>query len=271
MPGSVSTSNNLKPKSILTNANSNGSTANFSRPPENNVALDFMASAKKASDHSISQLISYSPSTHSSLSSMTHTHQPQAPPAVVAATALPSSSTTPLLLTSPPPSHPVSNKNSLGSSSKSKSDSHHRSQSSSNGSNNNNFLHTNNNSKQTTSRLKDQHSAPQFIDLSGDTDDGEVSAKKAKHHKHKHNKKSKETISMHSIGASGSGSAGGSIGATSNLALPNSVQSMLNHIHQQTTSIGLNPSANDEIDHNKIIHDLKVNRSLLRKYFDLQL
>lgn len=112
---------------------------------------------------------------------------------------------------------------------------------SSNGSNNNSFQHNNNNSKATV----------QFIDLC-DTDDGESAAKKSKPNKHKHNKKSKEIEQRNS------------------LPMPNNVH-LLNQLHQPT-ALGANASAaTDEVDHNQIIHDLKVNRSFLRKYFDLQL
>lgn len=279
MIGSVGTSNNIKPKSINTNTNSNGSNAvNFIRPPENNTTLEYVSPTKKASDaYTIKQLISFSPANHSSLSSMTHQSQlvynnstASTAATVSVSPALATSSSTSLLLNAPS-THPVSSKNTPSSGSKSKSDSHHRSQSSSNGSNNNNFLHNNNNSKQNAPRLKDN----QVIDLSCDTDDGEVVTKKPKHHKHKHNKKSKESgsssSSMTNNSISTSAGANASLNIANNLSLPNPVQPMLNQLHHQTTSMGLTPSANDEVDHNKIIHDLKVNRSLLRKYFDLQL
>lgn len=277
MVSSVGTSNNIKPKSINTNTNSNGSTINYSRPLETHPTLEYVSPTKKASDsYSISQLISYSPSNHSSLSSMTHQTQlvynnstaSTATTATVAAAAVPSPSS---LLLPAPSSHPASSKNTPSSGSKSKSDSHHRSQSSSNGSNNNNFLHNNNNSKQIAPRLKD--GPHQIIDLSCDTDDGEITAKKPKHHKHKHNKKSKESGGSGSMNnsISTSASAGSSATIANNLPLSNPVQTMLNQMHHQAASMGLTPSANDEVDHNKIIHDLKVNRSLLRKYFDLQL
>lgn len=263
--GSVGTSNNIKPKSINTNTNSNGSSAiNFIRPPET-PTLGYVSPTRKASDaYTISQLISYAAPNHSSLSSMTHPTQL----AYNNSTATASSS----LLLPAPSTHPASSKNTPISGNKSKADGHHRSQSSSNGSNNNNFLHSNNNSKQNAPRLKDT----QIIDLSNDTDDGEVAAKKPKHHKHKHNKKSKEsgggsTISSMSTGASAS--ANSSASTANSLSLPNPVQSMINQIHHQTTApqMGMAQLANDEVDHNKIVHDLKVNRSLLRKYFDLQL
>lgn len=135
-----------------------------------------------------------------------------------------------------------SSKTAQGSSSKSKSDSHYRPQTLSNGSNNNNFLHANNNNKQAPARLDNA----MFIDLC-DTDDVEMSSKKPKPHKHKHNKKSKD----------------------SGPALANSVH-LLSQMHP-ATGMGANAAVSDEVDHNQIIHDLKVNRSFLRKYFDLQL
>lgn len=238
MMSNTSTSSSTRMKSITSNSSSNGSAPNFSRhTTENNLSIEYVSPTKKASDHSISQLISYAPPNHS---------------AIAATLMQPTQFTLPPLSFADNPTtsqHSLLNKNMPGSSLKTKSDSHHRPQASSNGSINNNFLHNNNNSKQTASRLKD--SAP-IIDLSGDTDDGEVAAKKPKQHKHKHNKKSKESL------------------GSSVVVPPNPVQSMLNQMHQ-TASMSLNPSACDEVDHNKIIHDLKVNRSFLRKYFDLQL
>lgn len=226
------------PKSITSSpSSSNGNTLNFSRHSDNNLSVEYVSPTKKASDYSISQLISHPSINHSAFAS-TLMQQTQS--------SMPQSSYADNPTTS---SHSVSNKNMPGSSLKARSDSHHRPQSTSNGAINNNFLHNNNNSKQTATRVKD--SAP-IIDLSNDTDDGDSPAKKPKLHKHKHSKKSKESMHGNSV------------------ALPNPVQSMLNQMHQ-SSSMSLNPSACDEVDHHKIIHDLKVNRSFLRKYFDLQL
>lgn len=229
------------PKSIIGNTNSsNVNTLNFSRHSENDLSVEYITPTRKASDYSISQLISYPSSNHSAIAStlMQQTQSPMPRQSSYADNPTSSSSS----------SHSVSTKNMPGSSLKPRSDSHHRPQSSSNGSNNNTFLHNNNNSKPTASRLKD---AAPIIDLSNDTDDGDGSAKRPKPHKHKHNKKSKE---MHG----------------NSVAPANMAPSMLSQMHQ-TTSMSLNPSACEEVDHNKIIHDLKVNRSFLRKYFDLQL
>lgn len=270
MLGSVSTSNNVKSKSIITTI-SNGNTMNFGRTSEYILPkLEYVSPTKKASDHSISQLIAYASSNHSSVNSMAHQPQSAYNNASVAALSMAPPS---LPLQLPPPasssssSSSTKNASSNSSSKSNKSDSHHRSQSSSNSStnNNNNFLHTNNNSKQTASHLK--VNSTHIIDLSSDTDDGEVAAKKSKHHKHKHSKKNKESGSSNSNSASTS-----STMPAPPPQQPNSVQ--FNHMHHPAASM-----VSDEVDHNKIIHDLKVNdlhdlkvnRSLLRKYFDLQL
>lgn len=270
----------IKPKSIITNNNSssNGNPSNFNRHPENSVSLDYVSGVKKASDHSMSQFMPYSTTTTSStsLSSSSHhsnmasnlIHQTQSGlshpsyienTAAMASAAASSTNTTQAVIiagstAASSSSHSIiSSKHmpssSSNASSKPKSDSHHRPQTSSNGSNNNNFLHNNNNSKPTSSRLKDSGT---IIDLSCDTDDGEVTAKKSKH-KHKHNKKSKDSPSNSSV------------------SLPNNVQTMMTQMHQTPSSMGLTSAVNDEVDHNQIIHDLKVNRTFLSKYFDLQL
>lgn len=233
---SSSTSISIKSKSIT---GSNGNTPNYVRQTDNNLSsLEYVSPTKKASDHSISQLISSSTSNHSAYVSTINKHQTQ----LLGHSSYADNPTT--------SAHSVSSKSTPGSSSKSKYDSQHRSQTSSNGSNNNNFLHNNNNSKPTTVQRPPPTPMDTFIDLC-DTDDGESSAKKAKPHKPKHNKKSKESEQRNS------------------LPLPNTVH-MLNQLHQPAT-LGANASANDEVDHNQIIHDLKVNRTFLRKYFDLQL
>lgn len=225
---SPSASINIKAKPINS---SNGSAVNLSRNSDN-LSLEYVSPTRKASDHSISQLISCSPSNHSLVSTIKL--QPLSLTQTQSAYDTPSSS------------HSLSSKGTQGSTSKPKSDSQPRPQSSSNGSNNNNFLHNNNNSKHTSPRPIDSSA---FIDLC-DTDDGETSAKKPKQHKHKHNKKSKESIG-------------------NSIPLQNTVH-LMNQMHQASV-MSVNPSASDEIDHNQIIHDLKVNRSFLRKYFDLQL
>lgn len=224
----------IKPKS---SNGSNGGTTNLGRHSDN-LPLEYVSPSRKASDHSISQLISCAPSNYSAILSTTMKHQAQ--------------SITQSVYDTPSSSHSLSNKGTQGSSSKPKSDSQHRIQSSSaNGPNNNNFLHNNNNnnnSKHTSPRPPMDSSA--FIDLC-DTDEGETSSKKPKQHKHKHNKKSKEIV-------------GNSIPLQSSVHL-------MNQLHQASTMNVNHPSGNDEVDHNQIIHDLKVNRSFLRKYFDLQL
>lgn len=214
---------------------SNGNAVNFSRQPDNQMG--YVSPTKKASDHSISQLISCTPSNHSSIVSTLKHQMPHS------AYESPTASS----------SHSISSKSTHGSSSKPKMDSQHRAQSSSNGSNNNNFLHNNNNNnKHSAARQLDTTMiTPTIIDLSCDTDEGEPSAKKPKPHKHKHNKKSKESIG-------------------NSVALPNTAH-LISQMHQASSAMNVTPSANDEVDHNQIIHDLKVNRSFLRKYFDLQL
>lgn len=234
---SSSTAISVKPKS---NASSNGNAANFVPRTDGKLSIEFSSPTKKASDHSISQLISSSTSNHSPYVS-TIKHQT----ALLGHSSYADNATT--------SAQSVSSKSTQGSSSKSKFDSQHRPQSSSNGSNNNNFLHNNNNSKPTVHRPPPQMDT--FIDLC-DTDDGggESPAKKSKPHKPKHNKKSKESEQRNS------------------LPLPSNtaVHSMLNQY--SPVALGANPSASDEVDHNQIIHDLKVNRTnFLRKYFDLQL
>lgn len=223
---SSSPSISIKPKLITS---SNGSPVSYS----NSTSLEYVSPTKKASDHSISQLISCPPTNHSTLASAL-LHPPQS--------LQQSYSDNPTTS-----SHSVSNKGTPGSSSKPKSDSHHRPQTTPNGSNNNNFLHNNNNSKQTVPRPSESGTV---IDLC-DTDDGELTAKKPKLHKHKHNKKSKDNERSASI------------------PLPNTVH-LLSQLHQ-TTSMGQNAVVSADVDHNQIINDLKVNRSFLRKYFDLQL
>lgn len=237
----ISTLANIKQsKSITNSSSSNGNGNGNANANVNtmNASIEYVSPIKKASDHSISQLISYPSLNHSSYTSKL---LPQTQPSLSQTTYTDNPTTS---------THSVSNKSQPSSSIKQKTtDNHHRPQSNtSNGSNNNNFLHNNNNSKQSTSRSKDTN--PPVIDLC-DTDEGETTAKKPKLHKHKHNKKSKESVG-------------------SNVPLQNTVQSMLNQIHQAST-MTLNSSACDEVDHNQIIHDLKVNRSFLRKYFDLQL
>lgn len=248
MMSSLGTSITMKQKPITINtcsSNSNGNAPSFSRHSEGGITLpdvSYVSPTKRASDHSISQLISYTPSNHSALTS-TLLQQTQSSLSQSSYVDNPTTST-----------HSVSSKSLPSSTLKSSksSDSHHRPQSStSNGSINNN-IYNNNNSKQTTPSRKEVGLA--IIDLC-DTDDGESTAKKPKPHKHKHSKKSKESV----------GSSSGN-----SVPMPNTVQSMLNQIHQ-ASSMGLNSAACDEVDHNQIIHDLKVNRTFLRKYFDLQL
>lgn len=101
--------------------------------------------------------------------------------------------------------------------------------------------------QRSTSKL--QH---QVIDLS-ESDDAEIVefstlAKKPKPHKHKHNKKTKELGGL------------GTIATT---------QQMSTSHHTTSASIPTTDLTNDEIDHNQIIHDLKVNAMLFRKHFDL--
>lgn len=213
-----------------------GGAATFSRHPDS-LLVEYVSPTKKASDFSITQIISGSPSNHSSHVSSTK-HQTQS----FLQTAYADNPTT--------SSHSISNKSGQSGGSKSKSDIHHRPQSSANSSNNNNFLssNNNNNSKQAPQRLMDM--SPACIVLS-DTDDGEITAKKPKHHKHKHNKKSRES-------------------ASNNVPLQNTVH-LPNQMSQKASSMGVNAPASDEVDHNQIIHDLKVNQSFMRKYFDLQL
>lgn len=232
---SSSPSISIKPKLITS---SNGSPVSYSRHSENSsTSLEYVSPTKKASDHSISQLIACPPTNHTTLTAAL-LHSTQALQQSYADSPTTSSS-----------SHSVSNKVTPGASSKPKSDTHHRqSQSTPNGSNNNNFLHNNNNSKQTAPRASDTATV---IDLC-DTDDGESTAKKPKPHKHKHNKKSKD-IERNAV----------------SLPLPNSVH-LINQL-QQTASMGQNAVLSADVDHNQIINDLKVNRSFLRKYFDLQL
>lgn len=210
--------------------------------PETNI-LEYVTPTKKASDHSISQLISSAPSNHSPFvptmkPSLAHSSYDNTT-ITIAATATVASATT---------SHALSMKTLHGSSSKPKIDGQHRPQSSSNGSNNNNFLYNNNNSSNKHTNLRPTDNST-FIDLC-DTDDGETTAKRPKPHKHKHNKKSKESVG-------------------NSIPVPNTMH-MLNQM-QPTAPINVNPSVSEEVDHNQIIHDLKVNRSFLRKYFDLQL
>lgn len=238
LASSPSTSANLKNNKSINN--SNGGAANFSRHPESNLLVDYVSPTNKASDisHSITQIISGPTANHSSSHVSSHKHQTQ--PSMAQSTYSIDNPTT--------SAHSIPNKSGQSGGSKQKSDVHHRSQSSTNSSNNNNFINNNNNSKHTTQRH--MNSASTCIVLS-DTDDGETTPKKAKQHKHKHNKKSRETVS-------------------NNVPLPNHL--MNHHISQQASAMGVNSSTSDDpVDHDQIIHDLKVNRSFLRKYFDLQL
>lgn len=219
-------------------SSSNGSTPNFSRLSENSLSLEYVSPTKKASDHSITQIISGPTSNHSAhVSSIKHqslafsnnTENPTT-----------SSHTTPIKHGQP-----------TSGSSKSKTDIHHRQpQSSSNSSTNNNFVNNNNNNNNKPSAQRLLDGAPACIVIS-DTDDCETTPKKPKQHKHKHNKKNRDNVS-------------------NNVPLQNTAH-LLHQMSQQASAMGVNSTANDEVDHNKIIHDLKVNRSFLRKYFDLQL
>ncbi|XP_031620313.1 yemanuclein-like isoform X2 [Contarinia nasturtii] len=225
----ASSSATIALKSKQSIASSNGNAVNYGRHLDTNASLEYVSPTKKASDHSISQLILPAPSSnHSSfvppikLQTQTLAHTPYDNPTT-------SSSLS------------VSNKSTQGSSSKASKlldgQQHHRPQSSSNGANNNNFLHNNNNSKHTTPQRPIESAA--FIDLC-DTDDGETTAKKPKQHKHKHNKKSKDSV------------------GSNNVPLTNTVH-MLNQMHHQPTSMSINPVAalGEEVDANQIIHDLK--------------
>ncbi|XP_055325031.1 yemanuclein isoform X2 [Sitodiplosis mosellana] len=217
---SSSASISTKPKSI---SSSNGNATNYVRQSDTNLSLEYVSPTKKASDHSIQQLMSSSTSNHSAYVS-TIKHQSQ----LLGHSSYAENPTT--------SAHSVSNKSTQGSSSKSKFDGPHRPQSTANGSNNNSFLHNNNNNK----AIGVQRPLPvDTIDLC-DTDEGEPMAKKSKPHKPKkdHNKKSKEGEQRNSV------------------PLPNTVQ-MLNQLHQPTASLGANASISDEVDHNQIIHDLK--------------
>lgn len=243
LASSPSTSANLKNNKSINN--SNGGAANFSRHPESNLLVDYVSPTKKASDnisHSITQIISGPIANHSSSHVSSHKHQTQ--PSMAQSTYSIDNPTT--------SAHSIPNKSGQSGGSKQKSDVHHRSQSSTNSSNNNNFINNNNNNNSKHTTPRHMNSASTCIVLS-DTDDGETTPKKAKQHKHKHNKKSRETVS-------------------NNVPLPNPVHLMNHHISQQASAMGVNSATSDDpVDHDQIIHDLKVNRSFLRKYFDLQL
>lgn len=229
-------SNSSKSKSIT---GSNGNATNYVRQADSNYSLEYVSPTKKASDHSISQLISSPTSNHSAyVTTIKHQTQFSAHSSYTDNSATAS----------------VPNKSTQGSSSKSKFDGQHRSQTNANGSGNSNFVHNNNNNKVTSI----QRSIPvDTIDLCDtDADEGEPMAKKSKSHKTKKDKKSKESEQRN------------------NLALPNTVHLINQQLQQPSVTAattGANASVSDEVDHNQIIHDLKVNSSFLRKYFDLKL
>lgn len=240
----ISASNIIK-KSIP-NSNVNGNAINFSRHTEYSSPNDF-SPTKKASDHSISQIILYPSSNHSStVSSIKHQQQSIVHPVHVAdnSSITQSSSSSPQTTSTkaPPISHQIKPPKVAGPIKAS-------------------HLPTNGSSSNRESLLQPppRLSTSKVIAIDSDSDDesdveivaeGVLSPEKRKKHKHKHSKKNKAEISgLNRLGANATG------GSTSKEA---------------TDPLAIST----ENDFDKIfssINDLKVKNFYLQNNFDLQL
>lgn len=222
----------------INTSNINGNAFNLSWLTSNKLPNDYISPTKKASDHSISQIISYSSSNHfSTVSSLKHQQQ-----SIITSENSSSKSSSSHI------NRPTQN----SYTSIKKPDHSAKAQQ----------LPSNGSQKQCQSIPK-----PSVIEVSDDTtDESDESVKffeptdssnypkKSKSHKHK-SKKEKHDI--------------GSINSTFTSSATNIVNlNAASSSHTSSVHV-VHPLVNDEVDHDKIIHDLKVNSFLLKDQIDL--